>query len=86
MREFITRLLPSDVKSRLKGLLHIPDIGADHGDWSPSLRTMASDLGGVTIAQTLLGARATAVVPFSVSEFSGISSVLREQALAKRWK
>ncbi len=26
MREFITRLLPPDVKSRLKGLLHIPDM------------------------------------------------------------
>jgi FkbM family methyltransferase len=43
-----------------------------------SLRKMASEVGGVTIVQTLLGARATAAVPFYVHEFSGISSVLRE--------
>jgi hypothetical protein len=36
------------------------------------------ELGGVTIVQTLLGARVTAAVPFYVHEFSGISSVLRE--------
>jgi FkbM family methyltransferase len=120
MREFIARLLPPGVKSRLKGFLHIPDmeysllrlsrvgfqpkatidVGANQGEWSrmcrrvfpetrilaiepqvgcePSLRKMASDLGGVTIVQTLLGARATAAVPFYVHEFSGISSVLRE--------
>src|SRR5579862_62187 len=124
MREIITGLLPPDVKSRLKGFLHIPDmeysllrlsrvgfrpqatidIGANHGDWSrmcrrvfpgtrilgvepqvrcePSLRKMANELGGVTIVQTLLGARATAAVPFYVHEFSGISSVLREPEAA----
>jgi FkbM family methyltransferase len=44
----------------------------------PSLRQMAHELGGVTIAQILVGARAAAAVPFYQQEFTGISSVLRE--------
>lgn len=120
MRQFIIGLLPEDVKSRLKGFLHIPDmevslrrlsrvgfrpaaaldIGANVGAWSrmcrrvfgtprilaiepqlqceAELRHTANALGGVTIVQTLLGARAAAAVPFYVNDFSGISSVLRE--------
>lgn len=120
MREFVVGLLPEDVKSRLKGFLHIPDmeaslrrlsrvgfrpaavldIGANVGGWSrmcrrvfgqppilaiepqaqceAELRKAAHELGGVTIAQTLVGARAAAAVPFFVNDFSGISSVLRE--------
>lgn len=120
MRQLIIGLLPEDVKSRLKGFLHIPDmevslrrlsrvgfrpaavldIGANVGGWSrmcrrvfgPSrilavepqaqceaeLRQTANALGGMTIAQTLLGARAAVAVPFYVNDFSGISSVLRE--------
>jgi FkbM family methyltransferase len=41
-----------------------------------ALRETARKLGDVTIAQTLLGAKAAAAVPFYVYEFSGMSSVL----------
>jgi FkbM family methyltransferase len=44
----------------------------------PALHQMERELGRITIAKTLLGARQTAAVPFYVHDFTGISSVLRE--------
>jgi FkbM family methyltransferase len=120
MLDLVNGFLPPPVKSRLKSLLHIPDmelalqrlarigfrpaatidVGANVGAWSQmcrrvfpdtrilavepqdplqaALRETARKLGNVTIAQTLLGARAAAAVPFYVYEFSGMSSVLRD--------
>ncbi len=117
MREIVSGLIPSGVKTSLKAFLQIPDmelgllrlsrlgfrptavidIGANVGAWSrmsrrifpgtrilavepqnnlqAALRKTASELGNVTIAQTLLGARSAAAVPFHVYEFSGMSSV-----------
>jgi FkbM family methyltransferase len=40
-----------------------------------ALRKTANELGNVTIAQTLLGARSAAAVPFHVYAYSGMSSV-----------
>lgn len=118
MLELVTGLLPPPMRSRLKSLLHIPDmelglerlrragfrpaatidIGANVGAWSrmarrifpgtkilavepqqnlqAQLRETAQKLGDVTIAQTLLGAKPAASVPFYVYEYSGMSSVL----------
>lgn len=120
MLELVNGFLPSPVKSRLKSLLHIPDmelglerlrragfipaatidVGANVGAWSrmcrrvfPETRILAVEpqanlqaalgetarrLGNVTIAQTLLGAKPAAAVPFYVYQFSGMSSVLRD--------
>lgn len=113
MREIVSGLIPSGMKTSLKALLQIPDmelgllrlsrlgfrptavidIGANIGSWSrmcrrifpgarilavepqdnlqAALRKTANELGNVTIAQTLLGARSAAAVPFHVYGLSG---------------